>query len=275
MNLRTPLRALAAFCVALPLLLAAQRHVVVLAADSVLPKKWMRPVQVAAPELVPGVVNAQIAFLHGKGYLEASCDTCLTVGDTSVCPFQVGRAYRWARLSDAGVPEEIASEAGFRPKLYTDTPIDPRKVGDLLNTLLRNSENRGHPFAKVWLDSLRPQGDGLSAAVMLDQGRLVRYDSVVVKGDVRTSTRYLQASIGIRPGDLYNEELLTAVEKRLKELPFITQKRRPYVQFTPESTKLYLFLDTKKASSINGILGLQPDAVTGKVNLTGDLDLRL
>ena len=265
----------AGLLLASPFLASAQRHVIVLQADSALPKKWMRPIPVASVALVPNVVNEQIAFLQSRGYLEAACDTCYAVGDTSTCPIAVGRSYRWAKLSASGVPAEIASEAGFREKLYTDTPIDARKVGNLMETLLQNSENNGHPFAQVWLDSLRPEGDGLSAVVRLDQGRLVRYDSVVVRGTVRTSTRYLQASIGIKPGDLYNEVLLASVERRLKELPFVTQKQRPYVQFTPESTKLYLFLEAKKASSINGILGLQPDEVTGKVNLTGDLDLRL
>ena len=41
------------------------------------------------------------------------------------------------------------------------------------------------------------------------------------------------------------------------------------------TVKLFLFLDAKRASSINGILGLQPDANTGKITITGDLDLRL
>ncbi len=87
--------------------------------------------------------------------------------------------------------------------------------------------------------------------------------------------RYLQSHLGIRPGDLYNEALVAAVDKRIRELPFVSQKQRPYLLFTPEQTKLYLFLDTKKASSFNGILGVLPDPVTGQVKLTGDLDLRL
>jgi outer membrane protein assembly factor BamA len=66
-----------------------------------------------------------------------------------------------------------------------------------------------------------------------------------------------------------------ALERRIRELPFVTQKQRPYVQFGQGQTKLYLFLDAKKASSINGILGVQPDPNTGKVTITGDLDLRL
>lgn len=259
----------------LPGVAAAQRHSVVFTADSDLPKKWMRPLEVASADLVQGAVGQQIAFLHGKGYLEATVDTCYSTGDTSVCPIALGKVYRWARLSSTGIAAEVASEARFREALYVGTPVDPEQVGRLFKDLLQRNENYGYPFARVWLDSIHQEGDGLAAALRLDQGRLVRFDSVVVKGSVRTNLRYLHACIGIRPGDIYNESLVMAVERRLRELPFVTQRERPYVQFTPDKTKLFLFLDAKKASSINGVLGLQPDAVTGKVVLTGDLDLRL
>ncbi|MBK7621011.1 MAG: hypothetical protein IPJ10_17075 [Flavobacteriales bacterium] len=269
------IRTVLLFVLALPLLGLAQRHTVVMHPDTAVPAKWLRPVQAANAERVQAIVGERIAFPHGKGFLEATCDTCYTSGDSSLCPFVVGRSYKWAQLTTRGVPAEIASEAGFRERLYADAPIDPRQVGRLFQALLRRSENNGHPFAKVWLDSIVPQQDGLRAVLRMEQGRLVKFDSVVVRGSARTNLRFLYASIGIRPGDMYNEALLQSVEKRIRELPFVTQRQRPYVQFTPEMSKLFLFLDAKKASSINGILGLQPDPLTGKVNLTGDLDLRL
>lgn len=258
---------------ALPVL--AQRHTVVFRADTTLPKKWMRPITLPTVKEVKATANEQILFLQGKGFLEASCDTCFTQGDSSFCPITVGMPYRWARLRTYGIPGELASEAGLREKLYNGQPIAPRQLSRSIRTLLTSCENNGYPFTRVWLDSLERTTDGLHAVLRADRGRLVKYDSVVVRGTVRTSARYLQASIGIKPGDLYNEAVLNAVETRLRELPFVTQKQRPYVQFTPESTKLFLFLDTKKASSINGVLGLQPDAITGRVQLTGDIDLRL
>jgi len=258
---------------ALPAL--AQRHTVVFRSDTTLPVKWMRPITLPSVKEVKATANEQILFLQSKGYLEASCDTCFTQGDSSYCPITVGMPYRWARLRTHGIPGELASEAGLRDKLYNGQPMAPRQLARSIRTLLTSCENNGYPFTRVWLDSLERTPDGLQAVLRADRGRLVKYDSVVVRGTVRTSERYLQASIGIKPGDLYNEAVLNAVETRLRELPFVTQKQRPYVQFTPESTKLFLFLDTKKASSINGVLGLQPDAITGRVQLTGDIDLRL
>ncbi len=265
------------FFLALILVLCAnaQRHTVIFQPDSTLPAKWTRPIVLPSASGATASVQEQIIFLQGKGYLEATCDTCYTHGDTSHCPITVGRHYQWAKLRTHGIPGEMASKAGLREKLYSDQPVSPRGIANSIRTLLTEWEDNGHPFARVWLDSLTHTADGLSAVLCADQGRLVKYDSVVVRGTVRTSTRYLQASIGIKSGDLYNESVLNAVETRLRELPFVTQKQRPHVQFTPESTKLFLFLDAKKASSINGVLGLQPDNVTGKIQLTGDIDLRL
>lgn len=240
-----------------------------------LPPKWTRPVKLASAEDVPHELKSVIALLHARGHLEAHVDTCVERNGQTTCHVVAGPAYRWARLSGSGIPAEIATATGFREKLYSGRPITPPQVTRLLEGLLRHCEDNGHPFARVWLDSLRREDHGVHAILRLDRGPLVVFDSVVVRGTVRTNLRYLQAHIGIRPGDPYNERLITDLERRIKELPFVTPKQRPYVQFTPESTKLYLFLDARKASSINGILGVQPDEATGQVKLTGDLDLRL
>jgi outer membrane protein assembly factor BamA len=254
-----------------------QKHEVVFTCDQEVPEKWLRPAEAGSLLQVPAVLDVQLAFLHGQGYLEASIDSCVTdsAKATSTCPIVLGRNYRWASLSGAGIPAEIASEARFRDKLYTGRPVDPKAVQRTMEGLLGWCEDNGFPFASVKLDSLRHDADGLRATVRMERGRMVRFDSVIVRGTAKTSLRYIHTHIGIRPGDLYNETMVRNVERRVRELPFVTQRQRPYVQFTPERTKLYLFLDAKKASSINGILGLQPDPITGDVKFTGDLDLRL
>lgn len=270
---RTVLCAVLSLLFSVPVL--AQRHRVEFTHDGDLPPRWVRPVEVGSAEQIPAAVASQLAFLYGQGYLEASVDSCVRDSTVSRCHITTGRSYRWARLSGSGIATEIASEARFRERLFTDRPVTPRAVQQLFEDLLKRSEDNGYPFARVTLDSIHHTDDGLFATVRLEQGRLIRFDSVVVRGSAKTNMRYLQAHIGVRPGDVYNESLVASVERRLRELPFVTQRQRPYVQFTPDKTKLFLFLDAKKASSINGILGVQPDPVSGKIKLTGDLDLRL
>lgn len=240
-----------------------------------LPRKWRGVTRVKGP-LGPQQWASEVRNdLVAHGWLEAACDTILITGDSARCIMHLGTRYRWARLSAGNLPAEIASAARFRERAYADRPVTPRQMARLYDGLLSQCEENGYPFASVRLDSLRPSDEGLIAAIRLDRGPLTRIDSILVRGDARISKRYLYSHIGISPGDLYNETLVAALDKRLRELPFVAVKQRPYVQFAPERTKLHLFLDPKKASSFNGILGVQPDPATGKVRFTGDLDLRL
>lgn len=255
----------------------AQRYRVVFDVPDTFPERWFRPIEVGSLQQLPSAISNQVAFLQGQGYLEARVAGCRTdsAAKTITCTLEPGPEYRWARLSGAGIPGEFASEARFKERAFNGRPIAPKQVRALVEDLLGRAENSGFPFASVAFDSLRRDGEGLNATVRLTLGKLVRFDSVVVRGDLRTSDRYVQSHIGIRPGALYDESVVRNVERRTRELPFVLQRQRPYVQFTPEQTKLFLFLDGKKASSINGILGVQPDPVTRDIKLTGDLDLRL
>lgn len=255
--------------------LFAQRHQVRFTGEEKLPVKWLRNTELGSVQQLPNAIATQLTVLYAQGYLEAYVDSCTTDSLGSTCPIVMGQRYQWARLSGGNIPKEIASGVRFKEKLLYGKPVSPQQLGKLMEDILRDRENNGYPFAQVWLDSVRHGDDGLYAALRMEQGPLITFDSVLVRGDARTSMRYLQAYIGVKPGDLYNESMVLAVERRIRELAFVTQRQRPYVQFTPEQTKLFLFLDSKKASSINGVIGLQPDPITGQIGFTGDLDLRL
>lgn len=261
-----------AFLLAFPAL--AQQRTLVIEADTVLPRKWAGPFHVELNGLDARTAELRADML-AQGRLEASRDTCINGTDSVRCLFHLGPVYRWARLSEGDVPKELASATGFRERFYRNRPVTPRQLAKLFEGLLEACENSGFPFATVALDSILRTGDGLQASVHLDRGRFVSIDSVLVRGTARMGPRYLRSHIGIRPGDPYNEALIRALGPRLRELPFVTVKQPPYVLFSPEETKLYLFLDDKKASSFNGILGVAPDVITGKVNVTGDIELKL
>ncbi len=254
---------------------AAAQHTLVIEADTSLPR-WARgPFKAANAAAADQHAEAIRLELVDKGFLAASFDSCHAQGDTTRCRLYTGRPFRWARLSKGNVPTELATSVHFRERAFTGEPLRPRQLARVFEDLLDACERNGHPFAVVRLDSIAPSADGLRAALVLDRGRFVRIDSVVVKGTAHINDRYLRAHIGIKPGDPYDEHLVAAVDQRIRELPFVSAKKPAHVLFAPDQTKLYLFLDARRASSINGVLGLQPDPVTSKVRATGDLDLRL
>ncbi|MBL8001376.1 MAG: BamA/TamA family outer membrane protein [Flavobacteriales bacterium] len=255
--------------------LAGAQRTLQLEASAPLPRWAKGPFKVADSTASVAKAMEVRQALIADGHLEASVDTCRFLPGSTVCTLHLGPTYRWARLRAGGVEPEIASSAGFRERFYADRPVRPAEVARLMEDLLDECERNGHPFATVRLDSLRQQEDGLEASIVLDRGRAVRVDSVVVKGTARMGDRFLWSQIGIRPGDPYNEEVVSNVDRRTRELPFVTARQPAYVLFSPEQTKLFLFLDARKASSVNGVLGVLPDANTGEVKFTGDLDLKL
>ncbi len=268
------LRALALSALLFALAAQAQQVVLTIQADTVLPRKWKGPFKLEAKEVEQHTGELRREMI-AQGYLGASRDTCIVGTDTTLCTFHLGRQYRWARLTSGSVPQEIASATGFRERFYRDRPITPKQVSRLFEDLLKECEDNGYPFAVVGLDSLQSTDDGLTASVHLDRGNYVTFDSVVVRGTANVNPRYLQAYIGIRPGDPYNETLVRGLDGRTRELPFVTTRHPAYILFSPDQTKLYLFLDDKKASNFNGIIGIAQDQETGKVRFTGDLDLKL
>ncbi|MBL7964435.1 MAG: hypothetical protein JNM31_11410 [Flavobacteriales bacterium] len=234
-----------------------------------------RILHLKTPQQLALELRTAVADLQRVGHLEAACDSCHTTAGTVTCHFHVGPVYRWARLSPAGVPPEIASAARIKERFFTDRPISPLALSRLFESLLKQCEDNGHPFAMVQLKDLRQEDEGLYGTVHLDRGPFVRIDSLVIKGDARLNMRYLQAQVGVRPGDPYNESIIRQVAPRLKELPYVQQRQPPYVLFTEDKARLYVFIDARRASSINGIIGFQPDPASGRIRVTGDIDLRL
>ena len=62
----------------------------------------------------------------------------------------------------------------------------------------------------------------------------------------------------------------------MKELAFVTELKPNQLLYTENITKLYIYLDNKKASQFDGVIGFLPDENNeGKLNLTGEVHLKL
>ncbi len=216
-----------------------------------------------------------LSDLYQSGFLSASVDSIQDSGKLLTAFVHVGQQYKWARLSKGNVDEGILSEIGFRDKLYNNKALSPAALQKLYSKLIAHYENRGYPFATVRLDSIEFQDNTLSGALHLEKNMLLTIDSIIMKGEAKIAPIYIYNYLGIKAGMLYNETTIKQVSTRLKELPFIREVRPGEVVFTPKKADLYLYLEGKKASQFNGILGVLPDDETGKITLTGDAKLKL
>ncbi len=208
----------------------------------------------------------------------------LTVGVDSISSFQsdtvevqiyTGPKFKWGFLRSGNVPEETLSRIGFREELYFQESLNTNQIQRLFKKLLDEAENTGFPFAQVYLDSVQIDKDQIKATLNFQRGDFVKIDSLIIKGELSSNRKYIENFIGFKKGQPYNQRDLRNIPTRLKEIQFI-QTIKPYeVGMRPGVADIYLYLNPRKASNFDGILGVLPDPVTGDILFTGDVKLNL
>ncbi len=213
---------------------------------------------------------------RGEGYLAASLDSLIRDSLNTTAYIYTGQKYIWATIKQGNVPIELLDGTGFRKKLFFEKPFRYDQVAAINSKILRNCENRGYPFASVSLDSITIINNQFTASLSLNKNRFLLIDSIIIKGKADVAPVYLYNYIGIAPGDVYKEIQIRKISSRFRELAFIKEVKKSQVLFTEKETKLYLFLENKKASQFDGVIGLLPDeSKSGKFNLTGEIHLKL
>lgn len=213
--------------------------------------------------------------LYDNAYIAASFDSLVEDSTKLLAYLNSGNIYKWATLQKGNVDEKTVSEIGFREKLYNNKPLHYKNVRKVQEKILNYCENNGYPFATVRLDSIRFSDNSISAQLKLTKNIKFEIDSIIIKGSATIAPVYLYNYLNIKQGDAYNESLIRQISTRLKELPFISESKPFAVIFTEKYAKLVLFLDKKKSSQFDGIIGILPDDNSGQIKFSGDVHLKL
>ena len=214
--------------------------------------------------------------LFQDGYLEGAVDSITQADSVKTVWWHIGNRYKLASLTHSSGDEPVLAAAGVRDRIYINKPFSPAAFSRLTTTVLKWCANNGYPFALVRLDSVRIDSSSIHAKLVVDKGPLMLMDTMVVKGNAKISQAYLANYLSVKPGTPFNESVVNKIGVRLKELPFIAESRGYQMEYYSGYARPVLYLQNKKASQFNGIIGLlQDNAKAGKVYVTGDVRLRL
>lgn len=220
-------------------------------------------------------VNGVLQDLRLQGYLLA--DIVSKKGDSlnKTYYLQIGKKFKWAKLKRGNADMDVLSKLGYSEKLYTNKPFSYQQAARLIEKSITYYENNGYPFASLKLDSITVEDNSLSAVINLSKNKLIKIDSIIIKGDAKINKTFLYRYLGIRPMMPYNEASFRSISKKTKQLPFLSETKAIRLDITEKQNKLYLFLNKKNASQFDGIIGILPDNKTGKTVFTGDVKIKL
>lgn len=221
-------------------------------------------------------VNALPALLRAKGYLAASVDSITYDSSFASCVIYLGDPLKHIFIIPDSSERLLMVQAGWDPRGVQQVPMDglQRSQEKILDYL----ENNGYPFAAVSLDSIRIAGDSLFGVLKLDKGPLYRIDSIRNLGAGSVSSAFLQQYLGIRNGSPYQKDLLQSVSGRLRELPYVREQKPWDLTMLGTGSILNLYLEPKKSSEINVLLGLLPSneqLANRKMLVTGEATINL
>ncbi len=221
-------------------------------------------------------LGAMLLKLYDQGYLGASVDSLELKGDTAIAWLYGGPQLEWVELRPGNVDAPMLNQAEYKDKYFTNKPINYRQLNALLKDILAYNENNGYPFAQVKLDSLQMTDSTLSASLYLQKNQLIIYDTITLDGDPKITRAYIYNYLGIRPGALYNESTVKRISQRLADVAFLVELRAPEVIFEADKAKIRLYLQNRKTSRFDLLIGILPNnEISGRVLFTGEANLEL
>ena len=220
------------------------------------------------------VLRTTVLELREQSYLEASLDTVYRLNPSSyIAAFHIGSAYEWVRLSPGDIPRKWLEKAGFREKGFRQKPFSFQKYLKLQEQLLRQAENNGYPFARVFLDNIEFVPEGITATLQLEKDSLITIDGLKVDSEVRISDLYLENYLGIRRNTHYNQSRILRLKDRVRELAFLENRSDPTVTFVENRAWVNLQLKKKRSSKFDFIIGVLPNSrETGRLLITGNFN---
>ena len=230
--------------------------------------------QVTSKEFILTETNKIYVSLVNEGYISASIDSIKQDSTTYTAFINAGEKYKWVNLRYAKKDQGIISKLGYNERFFANRPFKFTDLARFMEKLIVYYENNGYPFVSAKLDSLQFNQSNVNAIVKIEKNVFVKLDSLVTEGTGKVSQKFLLRYLGIKNGMPYNAEVFSGVSKKIKQLPFVTEKKTPIIQLTDKQNKMYLFLEKKTASQFDGIVGILPSD-NGKTVFTGDLKIKL
>jgi outer membrane protein assembly factor BamA len=232
---------------------------------------------VSRPECMD-YINKLPSLLQSKGYVTASLDSLKYDSSFASIHLFLGEVYHWAELNLNTVNPSLLDAVGWREKNFSGKPMDFGQVQIWEEKLLNYLENNGHPFAKIYLDSLQMGNDKVYALLKINEGPLYKIDSIRVYGNVKVPNNFFQRYLEISNGSIYNKQKLLRISKKILELSYVEEVKHADISMLATGAVLNLYLKPRRSSQVNLLFGFLPNSdqlSSNKILITGEGFLNL
>lgn len=212
-----------------------------------------------------------------RGFLLASFDSISIHKTHFTVDFHRGEKFHEAKLiiPDAKQLKFVRKNTNLSERFLAKLPLQPNEIASVLSKIQNAYENMGYPFVKVKIANPTFESTRLNGEIEIQPGPFLLWNKINVRGDSTISSKYIGVLIDVKLGKPFNQKKVNEISKRIEQMPFLKEIRKSELLFTKNGVELFLYLERIPVSAVNGVIGFQPDPTTSKLNITGEIDLKL
>jgi len=221
-------------------------------------------------------MNELLIFCTQKSYVLTSINTQYSKPDSVDITVNLNQSFKWVKIKNYGADFYLLNAAGFSSSEFSNQVFNPNLFAQKVSNALTWLQNNSYPFAAIGLDSVQIDSSSITANILLNKGPQIFFDSIKVIGNVNISPRFLSNYTNIKAGKFYNESILKRTDSRIAELPYLNLTQASVIYFYGNKAKLITYINNRKASSFDGIIGFAPNSSqANNLIITGDINLKL
>jgi outer membrane protein assembly factor BamA len=151
--------------------------------------------------------------------------------------------------------------------------IEPKDFENLVTDSLSYYLNNGFPFVKISLMSI--SADQPKFQLQIDPGPPIIIGRIIVKPEGIIQPKVIAQLLRLDSGAAFSIEQLKQIRSSLSNQSGFKLMREPEWLVQEGQADIYIYLERIKSSSATGIVGLQPNPLTQKNALVGELQINL
>jgi hypothetical protein len=153
------------------------------------------------------------------------------------------------------------------------------QIEPFLKQTTQKLEENGYAFAKVKLGNIIGKQQNLYADLIINTGNKRSLNSIVIKYKDQSQKKLFpngaEKQINKKYNkSVFNQETVENIKNDFEKFGFITQTKYPEILFTKDTTKVFVYLEKRKANNFDGYLGFN-NTENEKIKFNGYLDLTL
>ncbi|EJL66679.1 hemolysin activation/secretion protein [Flavobacterium sp. CF136] len=161
-----------------------------------------------------------------------------------------------------------------------DTIIIPyEETENYINQKISEAEKQGFALTKIKLENIQRKNMIIYADLNFNSEKKRKVNSIIVNYTNSNHTDYFPKGHLKQLNKKYinktfNQETIQELYSDINNFEFVNQTKYPEILFTSDSTKIYTYLEKRKANTFDGYIGFSNDE-NKKLNLNGYLDITL